>query len=160
MEEITVIIPNYNGIKFLEECLEALLDQEEGTPDFRVLVVDNGSRDGSREVAARFPGVSLLALDTNTGFCRGVNEGIRASDTPYVILLNNDTRVRGHFVKGLYEAVCSSPSVFSVSARMLMWDRPELIDDAGDRYCALGWAYARGKGKPASRYDSPAEIFS
>lgn len=160
MEEITVIIPNYNGIMFLEECLEALLDQEEGTPDFRVLVVDNGSRDGSREVAARFPGVSLLALDSNTGFCRGVNEGIRASDTPYVILLNNDTRVRGHFVKGLYEAVCSSPSVFSVSARMLMWDRPELIDDAGDRYCALGWAYARGKGKPAARYDSPAEIFS
>ena len=76
MEEITVIIPNYNGIMFLEECLEALLDQEEGTPDFRVLVVDNGSRDGSREVAARFPGVSLLALDTNTPGGERGNPGV------------------------------------------------------------------------------------
>lgn len=160
MDEITVIIPNYNGIRFLGECLEALLAQEEGTPGYRVLVVDNGSRDKSPELAARFPKVSLLALGTNTGFCHAVNEGIRAADTPYVILLNNDTKVRGHFVKGLYEAICSSPSVFSVSARMLMWDRPELMDDAGDRYCALGWAYARGKGKPASRYDRPAEVFS
>ena len=161
MEKVTVVIPNYNGMKFIEGCLKALLRQEKGTPEFRVVMVDNGSVDGSLElVRQRFPQVSVIALPSNTGFCHAVNVGIQASEAPFVILLNNDTRVRGHFVKGLYEAVCSSPSVFSVSARMLMWDRPELIDDAGDRYCALGWAYARGKGKPASRYDSPAEIFS
>lgn len=160
MCEVTVIIPNYNGIKFIKGCLEAALGQEDA-PEYRVLVVDNGSEDGSRElVEERFPQVTLVSLPSNTGFCHAVNVGIQASDSPYVILLNNDTRVFPGFVKGLYGAVCSRPDAFSVSAKMLMWEDAGLIDDAGDRYCALGWAYARGRGERASRYDVPAKIFS
>lgn len=160
MCEVTIIIPNYNGKKFINECLESILKQEDA-PRYRVLVVDNGSNDGSREVVAeKFPQVILIALPSNTGFCHAVNVGIQASDTPYVILLNNDTKTLPHFVRNLYQAITGNPSAFSVSARMLMWDNPELIDDAGDRYCALGWAYSRGKGKHASRYDAPAKIFS
>ena len=160
MNEVTVVIPNYNGIRFIKGCLEALLSQEDA-PRFRVLVVDNGSTDGSRElVGERFPEVDLISLPSNTGFCHAVNVGILASDTPYVILLNNDTKALPGFVKGLYDAAEAVPDAFSVSAKMLMWDNPDLVDDAGDRYCALGWAYARGKGKQASRYDEPGEIFS
>lgn len=161
MEKITVVIPNYNGIQFIRECLDSLLKQEEGTPAYRVLVVDNGSADGSLELIRReFPQVSLIPLDTNTGFCHAVNLGIQAADTPYVILLNNDTKVYPGFVRGLYDAIDTRPDAFSVSARMLMWDRPDLIDDAGDRYCVLGWAYSRGKGRAAERYDRPERIFS
>jgi GT2 family glycosyltransferase len=86
--------------------------------------------------------------------------GIRESDTPYLILLNNDTKVKSSFIKSLYGAIQRDEKIFSVSAKMLMWDQPELIDDAGDRYSVLGWAYARGKGKPAAAYDRPVEIFS
>lgn len=161
MEKVTIVIPNYNGIRFLRECLESLLHQEEGTPEYRILVVDNGSEDGSRELVSReFPQVSLIALESNTGFCHAVNIGIQASEAPYVMLLNNDTKSHAHLVKGLYEAIEAAPAAFSVSARMLMWDRPELIDDAGDRYCVLGWAYSRGKGRPAGQYDKPARIFA
>lgn len=161
MDQVTIVIPNYNGIRFIRECLDSVLRQEEGTPAYKVLVVDNGSADGSPELIEReFPQVSLIRLDTNTGFCHGVNVGIRAAESPYVILLNNDTKSHSHFVRGLYEAIEARPGAFSVSAKMLMWDRPELVDDAGDRYCVLGWAYSRGKGKPAAQYDRPAKIFS
>ncbi len=161
MDKVTIVIPNYNGIKFLEPCLETLYAQEAGTPPFRVLVVDNASGDGSIERAQqRFPDIRVIRLSANTGFCHAVNVGIRASDTPYIILLNNDTKVETGFVRALYEAIRNDSRIFSVSAQMLMWDRPELIDDAGDRYTALGWAYARGKGRAAKLYNKSSVIFS
>ena len=161
MEKVTVVIPNFDGMKFLQDCLQSLMEQEPGTPDFRVLVVDNGSQDGSPElVREKFPQVDLEALSENTGFCHAVNVGIKKARSPYVILLNNDTKVMPGFVAALYRAIEKRPEAFAVSAKMLMWDRPELVDDAGDRYCALGWAYARGKGKPASEYGKAAQVFS
>ena len=163
MKEITVVIPNYNGKKYLIDCLMAL-DQETqnpDTPEFKVLVVDNGSKDGSvRILVELWPDVQKILLKENTGFCHAVNEGIQASETPYVILLNNDTKVQPGFIKGLYDAIKRDEKIFSVSAQMLMWDKPELIDDAGDRYCVLGWAYSRGKGKEAAKYEIPTEVFS
>lgn len=185
--KVTIVIPNYNGMKFVEECMESVLNQDADTPPFKVLVVDNGSTDGSLEwLAERFPQstdvpvtastqsaavisdkmtgqpapVTILPQSANTGFCHAVNVGIEAADTPYVLLLNNDTKVKSNFIKSLYQAIEKKPDAFSVSAKMLMWDKPELLDDAGDRYCVLGWAYARGKGKPANQYNTPCRIFS
>lgn len=161
MQKATVVIPNYNGIKFIRECLESLLAQDVPVSDYHIIVVDNGSTDGSRQlIEEEFPGISLIALPGNTGFCHAVNVGIEAAETPYVILLNNDTKAHPGFVGALCGALDARPEAFSVSARMRMWDDPGLLDDAGDRYCVLGWAYARGKGKPAVRYEAPAEIFS
>lgn len=161
MLKVTVVIPNYNGIRFLRECLQALAQQGPETPEYEVLVVDNGSADGSRELMEQeFPQVRVIALPENTGFCHAVNVGIQASESPYVLLLNNDTKVKSKFICALYDAIERHPDAFSVSAKMLMWDKPELLDDAGDRYCVLGWAFARGKGKPAAAYDKAAEVFS
>lgn len=176
MKEITVVIPNYNGIKYLADCLDSLGQQEPGTPDFTVLVVDNGSKDGSVELLERYSvpelydaqadiggiGIDLrtILLQENTGFCHAVNVGIQASVTPYVILLNNDTKVKTGFIKNLYNAINGNDKIFSVSSQMLMWDKPELLDDAGDRYCVLGWAYARGKGRKAVDYDESTEVFA
>lgn len=161
MAEITVVIPNYKGIRFIEECLTALYAQTPDTPEYEVLVVDNASGDGSVElIREKFPEVRLHCLSENTGFCRAVNVGIEESDSPYVILLNNDTKVYPDFVKSLYRAIEADSKIFSVSSAMLMWDKPELMDDAGDLYCIFGWAFARGKGKPYSKYSKPAKVFS
>lgn len=160
MEKVTVVIPNYNGIKYLDDCLEALCTQR-AECGFSVLVVDNGSTDGSVEQAKeRFSQVKWICLAENTGFCHAVNVGIEAAETEYVILLNNDTKVYEGFVQKLYEAMEKDKRIFSVSAKMLQWDNPALVDDAGDRYCVLGWGYARGKGKPSAAYDKPVNIFS
>ncbi len=160
MVEVSIVIPNYNGMKFIEDCLNAVYAQQTG-PKAEVLVVDNGSTDGSRElVEQKFPQVRLIALDDNYGFCRAVNEGIRASGAPYVILLNNDTQVCEGFTAELVRGIKTSEKVFSCAAKMIqLYDKTKL-DDAGNFYCALGWAYARGKGKPVECCSRAGEIFA
>ncbi len=161
MHKITVVIPNYNGIKYLKKCLESLYAQDTDTPDYQVLIVDNASADGSVEQAEElFPQARIIRLETNTGFCHAVNVGIKESDSPYIILLNNDTEVKSGFIKALYHAIEKDSKIFSASARMLMWDRPDLLDGAGDLYNVMGWAFARGKGRPAAKYDKSVRIFS
>lgn len=158
--KVTIVIPNYNGIKYINPCLNSLRTLQEEEP-FHTIIVDNGSKDGSLEVIIQeYPEAELIALPENTGFCHAVNVGIRASRTPYVLLLNNDTIVRPGFVKYLTEAMEESEDIFSVSSMMLTMQDPTIIDDAGDGYSVLGWAFARGKGKSASAFEKKAEVFA
>lgn len=155
--KVTIVIPNYNGLRFLGPCLSALSRQT--CQDYDLLVVDNGSTDGSvawlqeHEIPAVF-------LAANTGFSGAVNTGIKAAATPYIILLNNDTEAEPDYVRALLEAIEQSPRIFSVSPKMLRMDRRELVDDAGDMYSLMGWAYQRGVGRKAERYNRPCHIFS
>ncbi|MBQ8800474.1 MAG: glycosyltransferase family 2 protein [Lachnospiraceae bacterium] len=159
MVKTTVVIPNYNGIKYLEDCLTFLHRSKETV--FETIVVDNGSTDGSAELLkSRFPWVKLIALKENTGFSHAVNVGIKESKTPYVLLLNNDTVVEHDFVACLEKAMDENPGYFSFSSKMLSMHEPEVIDDAGDYYCALGWAFARGKGKSAQRFTGKCDVFA
>ena len=88
MAQITVIIPNYKGIKFVEGCLSSLYAQVAGTPEFEVLVVDNASGDGSVQlIQEKFPQTRIICLEENTGFCHAVNVGIQNSESPFVLLL-------------------------------------------------------------------------
>lgn len=158
MAKVSIVIPNYNGIKYVETCLDALKKQT--MKDVEILVIDNGSTDGSLElVQEKYPEVALVSMGTNTGFCGAVNEGIRRSQSPYVLLLNNDTQAAPTFVEELYGAIERDEQIFSCSAKMLQYHDRSRIDDAGDYYCALGWAYARGKGAPAEKYDRADDIF-
>lgn len=154
----TVVIPNYNGIKYLETCLRSVT---ESAVPVSVTVVDNGSEDGSRElIRERFPEVSLIAFAENRGFCEAVNAGIRAAETPYVFLLNNDTETEPDCIGHLEAAMERDARIFSVGAKMLSMGEPDVIDGAGDLYSALGWAYAVGKGKPKERFTKPMAVFS
>ena len=157
MAAVTIIIPNYNGLRFMDTCMEALKAQS--YQNFRTLVVDNGSTDGSVEWLKEH-NIETIFLKENTGFSGAVNTGIRASDTPYVILLNNDTRVDEYYVAELVKAMEQSERIFSVSSRMLQMYHPDLIDDAGDMYSLLGWAYQRGIGQSASGYKKSCRIFA
>lgn len=98
MQEISVIIPNYNGMAYLDGVLSGLECQT--VKNFEVILVDNGSGDGSCAfVAASYPWVRLIELPENFGFCKAVNEGIKASRAPYVLLLNNDIEVTRDFIE-------------------------------------------------------------
>ena len=154
---VTVIIPNYNGMKFLEPCFEALKAQT--YRNFKILVVDNGSSDGSKEWL-KAQGVDTIFLEENTGFSGAVNIGIKAADTPYVILLNNDTKADEYYVAEMVKAIERSPKIFSVSSRMIQMYHPDLMDDAGDMYCILGWAYQRGIGQSVKKYGRSRRVFS
>lgn len=155
--KVTVIIPNYNGLQFMEPCFQAL--EKQNYKDFKVLVVDNGSSDGSvRWLKER--GIPSVFLEENTGFSGAVNVGIKKADTPYVILLNNDTEPDENYIGGLVKAMERSPRVFSASSKMVQLYHKELMDDAGDMYSLLGWAYQRGVGRSSAGYNRPCRIFS
>lgn len=159
MQEVTVVIPNLNGEIYIRPCLDSLRKQTAGS--FPILVIDNGSVDGSvKIIREEYPEVTLVALDKNYGFCRAVNEGIKRTKTPYVILLNNDTVCEPDFVLELTKAISKDEGCFSCSSKMVRMDNPSLMDNAGDYYCALGWAFARGKGKVAGNYSEKCEVFS
>ena len=110
----TIIIPNYNGLSFMEPCFEAL--EAQTMKDFKILVVDNGSTDGSVEWLKERE-IPSIFLPENTGFSGAVNVGIRAADTPYVILLNNDTKVAPHYVEALERARTGRRRSFPSAAR-------------------------------------------
>lgn len=159
MCKVSVIIPNYNGKRYLKDCLEAMKVQS--FRDFEVLLIDNGSQDGSQEyVEKAYPWVRLIALKENTGFCGAVNEGIRNSSSPYVILLNNDTIADKDFVGELIRAIEEKPRAFSCQGKLLQMKNKDKIDDAGNYYCALGWAFADGKGKQEKAYEREKKIFA
>ena len=156
-KKVTVVIPNYNGLGFMEPCFRALDSQ--ACRDFSVLVVDNGATDGSVEWLKE-RGIPSVFLETNTGFSGAVNCGIKAADTPYVILLNNDTEPDSHYIGEMIKAIERSPKIFSVSSKMIQLYHKELMDDAGDMYSLMGWAYQRGVGRPSSGYNRACRIFS
>ena len=159
MPDVSIVIPNYNGISYLEGCLKSIQEQKNIHPE--VIVVDNGSTDGSQDyIQKEFPFCKLICLDRNYGFCKAVNEGFQAAESEYVILLNNDTEVKPEFSRKLLDAIRANRRRFSCQACMLQYQNPELADDAGDFLCAFGWAFARGKGKPASEYQKSGRIFS
>ena len=154
--QVSIVIPNYNGMAFMEACMQAVLRD---APKAELIVVDNASKDGSLEYTREhFPEVRVLAMDQNYGFARAVNEGIRAATRPYVILLNNDTEVEPGFTDALVGALEADVRAFSAQAKLIQLQDPLKLDDAGNFYCALGWAFARGKDKPSADYEEQDEV--
>ena len=156
-EKVTVIIPNYNGLAYMRPCMEALRQQT--YQDFQVLVVDNGSEDGS-VMWLKEQNIPSIYLKENTGFCGAVNVGIKAARTEYVLLLNNDTVADCRFVEELVKTMEQSKKIFAASSKMIQMHHRELMDDGGDMYSLLGWAYQRGVGRSSRGYNRPMEIFS
>lgn len=157
--EVSVIIPNFNGLAYLEGVLSSL--ERQSMKNFEVILVDNGSTDGSCAfVASQYSWVHIIELSENFGFSRAVNEGIRAARAPYVLLLNNDTEVEPDFLKEMVEGIQRHKKAFSCQAKMIQFHDRDKMDDGGNYYCALGWAFAEGKGKAAEHYDKEKKIFS
>ena len=159
MALVTVIIPNYNGRKYLDGCFKSLSKQS--FTDFDTIVVDNGSEDGSTEyIKNNYPLVQLIELPENTGFANAANVGIQAADSKYVFLLNNDTMCDERAVERLVRIMENKQKLFSAQAKMLKMEIPHDIDDCGDLYCALGWAFTPGKDKDKNYFRRRESITS
>jgi len=136
MPEITVVIPNWNGRHLLERCLSALKAQTYS--DFQVIVVDNGSTDGSVEwLREHWPTVEVIANESNRGFAAPINQGIRANNSRYVAILNNDTQAEPGWLEAMVAAAESDPGVGMVACKLLFADAPDIINSTG---LALDWA--------------------
>ena len=156
MGQVSVIVLNWNGKHFLKECLGSLGDQT--FKGFETVLVDNGSTDGSVEyVKQYFPEVEVIALPDNVGFARGSNVGIQASKGEYVALLNNDTKTDPRWVEALKIALDTHPEVGFCASKMLFYNRPDIINAAGDVYYSCGVASQRGCFQPDGEDFSRAE---
>lgn len=156
---ISVVIPNWNGAHHLPECLESLSQQRFRV--FETVVVDNGSSDGSLKLLAReFPWVRVIARHDNGGFSTAVNDGIRQTDSPFVVLLNNDTRADPGWLQALHDGLLRYPEASMAASRMLLYDPPHAVDSAGDGYSLRGGAgYNLAAGEPADSVDEDAWVF-
>jgi GT2 family glycosyltransferase len=131
-DQVTIVVLNWSRAADTVACLESL-----GAADLQgasVLVVDNGSRDGSVAILrARFPDLQVIALPENRGYAGGNNVGIQAAldaGAGAVLLLNNDTRVAPDFLPPLLEALNSSPLCAAVASAVIRADRPDMHDVA------------------------------
>ncbi|HEX2172079.1 MAG TPA: glycosyltransferase family 2 protein [Dehalococcoidia bacterium] len=156
---VAVIIPNWNGAHLLPTCLDALRRQT--FRDHEVVLVDNASTDGSRElVRSSYPEVRLIELSRNVFFAGAVNAGIRATAGRYVALLNNDTEVEPGWLEALVRALDACPKAGLAASKMLLFDRRDVINSAGDLYRVDGTPGNRGVWEvDRGQYDDSRLVF-
>ncbi len=147
---VSVVILNYNGQSHLETCLQSVRASRY-PGDLEILVVDNGSTDGSlaylREILPRDPRLRLLSLGRNTGFARGNNLGAREARGEYVVFLNNDTRVDPDWLRHLLTPMDPAAGRICTGAKILSWDGRR-IDFVGGRLTFSGHGIQKDLGEP------------
>jgi GT2 family glycosyltransferase len=154
-----VVIPNWNGARWLPGCLDSVGRQTRPPAD--VVVVDNGSVDGSRELLAeRYPDVRVLALERNRGFAAAANRGIEVVDTEAVALVNTDVVLEPDWLARM-QGVLERPGVGAVACKMVDLKDPRRLYDAGDVLRRDGVCEQRGRFEADDgRFDAPGEVFA
>jgi GT2 family glycosyltransferase len=156
---VSVVIPNWNGRDWLGPCLAALSGQELAPAE--VIVVDNGSHDGSLEdLRDSHPDVVTLALGTNTGFAHAVNVGLQRSTGEFVAFVNADVELASDWLARMAGVLEGDPGAAAVACKMLSLSDPERIYDAGDVLRRDGVCEQRGRfTRDDGRFDAPGEVF-
>ena len=156
---IAVVIPNWNGRRWLPGCLAALAAQERRADE--VIVVDNGSSDGSLEyLREAHPEVRVLALPDNTGFAAAANVGLRIPAGECVALINADVELAPDWLARTTAALEADPRAAAVACKMVSLHDPGIVDDAGDVLRRDGVCEQRGRfGPDDGRWDTPGEVF-
>jgi GT2 family glycosyltransferase len=155
----TVVIPNWNGRRLLDLCLKSLRNQS--FQDFETVVVDNGSTDDSIGFLEReFPEVNMISLEENRGFAAAVNSGIEASDTEFVVLLNNDTEQEERWLGELVGAADAHPDAGHFASKLVDFHDRGVLDGAGDAMRLSGLPYRLGHGeRDRGQFDEPGYVF-
>jgi GT2 family glycosyltransferase len=142
---VTAIIPNWNGERFLANILADLANQTQ--PPERVIVVDNGSTDNSKEIARRL-GAELISLPSNRGFAHAVNRGISEATSDLVAILNNDVRLDSRWAEILTRAVLHDANVYFATGKIYQLAQEGVLDGSFDLLCRGATAWRAGHGKP------------
>jgi GT2 family glycosyltransferase len=154
---VSVIIVNFNGKRFLQDCLSSILKQT--YTSFEVILVDNASHDGSVEfIQEHFPSVKIFIQKENLGFAGGSDAGIREAHGEYILTLNNDTIVPPDFIGELVKPMMQDPSVGMCASKMVFPDGR--INSTAICISRSGAAWDRGGGEQDhGQYDTTEEVF-
>ena len=163
---VSVVIPHWNGVEVLSECLESL--SETKYPNMEIIVVDNASTDGSPDwVSLNFSQVKLIENDQNYGYAGGCNRGAKTAEGEYLVFLNNDTIQDHHWLAGLVDFMNLNSNVAAVQPKILDFFERTKFDYAGGAggwLDILGFPFARGRvfleqERDNGQYDKMRPIF-
>jgi len=156
---LTAVVLTYDGRDLLDVLLRSLAAQR--YRDFRTLVVDNGSTDGTSEwLSATWPQVDVLALPVNVGVTAALNAGLRAASAEFIALLNNDIELDPDFLAELLAALGAHPEAGSAAPKLLAFHDRGIIDGAGDTFHWAGAGWRRGHGeRDIGQYEQSQPIF-
>lgn len=155
--KVSVLILNWNGRQHLPECLGSLAAQSFRA--FEVILVDNGSIDGSAELVRHdFPWVKLVESPDNRGFAGGNNLALAHAAGDYIVTLNNDTRAEPGWLAALVRTADAHPEAGMVGSRICVYDRPGEIDSLGVRITRDGMSRGGFRGRAVSEFSLDAEM--
>jgi GT2 family glycosyltransferase len=160
---ISVVVVNWNRSAMLRECLQSLERQVNGDGQrlpLEVIVVDNGSTDGSAEMVEReFPGVVVVRNQSNLGYCEANNQGMGVAKGELIALLNNDAAAEPSWINQLRAAFEVAPEVGMAASKIVTWEDPGRIDKAGHLIFPDGQNRGRGTGeRDIGQYDRQEEV--
>ena len=158
---VTVVIPTLCGRRWLPDCIAALRRQT--LRDFAVVVIDNGSDDGTAEWLAAQPDLRVIRNAQNVGFAAACNQGIQASKSPLIAVLNDDTQPEPRWIESLVSAMRAGDGrrVGACASLLLFAERPGVVQSAGiavDR-AAIAWDRLRGYPADAAVVQRAGEVF-
>ncbi len=157
---VSVIVVNWNGKKYLADCLQSIRAQT--FSDYEVILVDNGSTDGSVEwIRENFPGwVQVLANKRNEGFSGGNNRGIKAAVGKYIVLLNNDAQADPRWVEELVKVAEENPQAGMLACKIYLQGDLKIIDNVGHLIYRDGLNRGRGRLEvDRGQYEKMEEVF-
>lgn len=151
------MVVNWNRKELLRACLDSL--ERQGEVASEVIVVDNGSADGSAEMAETEFSVRVIRNRENRGFCAANNQGIAAAQGEFVALINNDAEAAQGWLAALHRACSSAPDIGMAASKVLVWEDPGRIDKAGHLIFPDGQNRGRGSGATdCGQYDCEEEV--
>jgi GT2 family glycosyltransferase len=158
--DVTFVVLNYNGRRFLEVVLPSIARQT--LRGFSVKVIDDASTDESLSYLAKeWPNIAVVRSDRNLGVTASMARGIASVSTPFVALLNNDLELDQHWLEEMLAGLTSRPNAAAVDCKMLGYHDRSQIDGVGDILRRNGYPGRRGQGEhDGGQYDDPAEVFS
>ncbi len=160
---VSVIIVNWNGGEIMRQCLESLSKIKYS--NYELIIVDNGSTDGSENIAANFQfpisNFQLIKNKENLGFAKANNQGYKKTRGEYVLLLNNDTKVKGDFLSRLVTRMEEDYRIGVIQPKIYLMDRPGYLDNAGSFLTKIGFLQHWGFGqRDRKEFAKEREIFS
>jgi len=162
LPKISLIILNLNGKKFLNNCLKSVFATN--YPDFEVILVDNGSTDGSPQLALRQfaspKNLQVILNEKNLGFAGGNNQGATKAKGDWLLFLNNDTQVEKEWLSSLMDEVLKDKKVAAAGCKQRSLIKKNYLDAIGGYLDRFGWSQKIGyKEKDKGQYDKVCEIF-